>query len=105
MMAAYKQGVMTDDFLHCSYGDREVNHGVLLVGYGKVTKHDRVNGRCEWYWIIRNSWGPTWGENGFFKICADHYPSKQLPYGTCLVNKYSVWPTMNKSDIDPDFEI
>jgi len=28
-----------------------------------------------------------------------------LPYGTCLVNKYSVWPTMNKSDIDPDFEI
>ena len=46
MMGAYKQGVMTDDFLHCSYGDREVNHGVLLVGYGKVTSHDRVNGRC-----------------------------------------------------------
>jgi len=37
ILAAYKGGVMTEDFLHCSYTDREVNHGVLLVGYGKVT--------------------------------------------------------------------
>jgi len=36
MMAAYKTGVFTEDFLKCSYDDREVNHGVLLVGYGKV---------------------------------------------------------------------
>lgn len=75
MMGAYKQGVMTEEFLHCSYKDREVNHGVLLVGYGKVNSHDRVNGRCKWYWIIRNSWGANWGEDGFYRICADHYPS------------------------------
>ena len=37
MMGAYKNGILTDDFLKCSYPDREVNHGVLLVGYGKVT--------------------------------------------------------------------
>lgn len=36
MLQAYKTGVFTDDFLHCSYGNREVNHGVLLVGFGKV---------------------------------------------------------------------
>ena len=105
MFGAYKSGVFTDEFLHCSYGDREVNHGVVLVGYGKVTRHDRVRGRCSWYWIVRNSWGAKWGENGFFKICADHNGSKKLPYGTCLVNKYSVWPTMNHDDIDPNFEI
>lgn len=36
MYAAYKSGIMTEDFLKCSYISREVNHGVVLVGYGTV---------------------------------------------------------------------
>lgn len=76
MMAAYKEGVFTEEFLHCSYADREVNHGLVLVGYGKVTSKDRVRGRCKEYWIIRNSWGSDWGEDGFFRICADNPGSK-----------------------------
>lgn len=96
---------MTEDFLHCSYPNREVNHGLLLVGYGHVDKHDKVRGRCSEYWIIRNSWGPTWGEEGFFRICADDAGSHKVPQGTCLVNKYSTWPTADKGDIDPEFEI
>ena len=103
MMGAYKNGVLTDDFLKCSYPDREVNHGVLLVGYGKVTSNDRVRGRCREYWIIRNSWGGNWGDEGFFRLCADNPGSKKLPWGTCLVNKYATWPTMDPNDIDPDF--
>ena len=51
---------------------------------------------------MRNSWGPRWGDKGHFKICADHHGSKKLPYGTCLLNKYSTWPTNNKNDINPD---
>ena len=103
MMGAYKDGVMTEEFLKCSYPDREVNHGVVIVGYGKVLSRDRVRGRCQEYWIIRNSWGPNWGEEGFFRLCSDHAGSKQLPFGTCLANKYATWPTMDKNDIDPDF--
>uniref|UniRef100_A0A7S3FW15 Peptidase C1A papain C-terminal domain-containing protein n=1 Tax=Strombidium rassoulzadegani TaxID=1082188 RepID=A0A7S3FW15_9SPIT len=105
MMSAYKTGVMTNDFLHCSYIDLEVNHGVVLVGFGKVNRGDRVRGRCREYWIVRNSWGPNWGEEGFMRICMDGTGSKNTPVGSCLINRYTTWPTMNKEDIDPDFTI
>lgn len=41
-----------------------LNHGVLLVGYGVAP----VNGSDMPYWKIKNSWGAGWGENGFIKI-------------------------------------
>lgn len=100
MMGAYESGVMSDEFLHCSYSDLEVNHGVVMVGYGRATHKDYLRGRCKEYWIIRNSWGPNWGEHGFFRLCMDHAGSTKLPFGSCLVNKYTTWPTMDPSDID-----
>lgn len=49
-------------FAGCDYDqDIDINHVVQLVGYGT----DLELGD---YWLIRNSWGPEWGENGFIRI-------------------------------------
>ncbi len=36
MLGRYKNGILTEDFLKCSSISNEVNHGIALVGYGKV---------------------------------------------------------------------
>ncbi|KAM7263411.1 hypothetical protein ACFE04_001094 [Oxalis oulophora] len=65
-MQTYVKGVS------CPYiCSRRLNHGVLLVGYGS-TGYAPSRMKEKPYWIIKNSWGETWGENGFYKICRGH---------------------------------
>ena len=40
----------------------DVNHLVVLEGYGK----DETTGQE--FWIVRNSWGPNWGEGGYIRL-------------------------------------
>ena len=51
----YKSGIYQDP--ECGDG---LDHGVLVVRYG----HDLFRGLD--YWIIKNSWGDTWGEKRIF---------------------------------------
>jgi len=41
---------------------RKVGHSALLVGWGVDDKSG------DKYWLIQNSWGDNWGEDGYFKI-------------------------------------
>ncbi|CDW72368.1 UNKNOWN [Stylonychia lemnae] len=54
----YKSGIITSSACGTS-----LDHAVLLVGYGSQ------NGQS--YWIVKNSWGTTWGESGYVRILDD----------------------------------
>ncbi|CAD5206416.1 unnamed protein product [Bursaphelenchus okinawaensis] len=53
----YKTGVYYEK--HCS--PEQLDHGVLVVGYGTDPEHGD-------YWIVKNSWGEEWGESGYVRI-------------------------------------
>ena len=58
---------------------QQLNHAVLLIGYGFDEKG--------LYWIIQNSWGSGWGDNGYCKIRAEDGE------GILLSNIYGVYPS------------
>ncbi|KMT00384.1 hypothetical protein BVRB_9g216890 [Beta vulgaris subsp. vulgaris] len=62
-MSSYISGVSCP--LTCS---ADLEHGVLLVGYGSAGYSD-MRKEEKPYWIIKNSWGEYWGENGYYRLC------------------------------------
>ncbi|KAM3934537.1 dipeptidyl peptidase 1 [Leptodactylus fuscus] len=59
----YKGGIYHHTGLQDKFNPFQItNHAVLLVGYGV----DSTTG--EKYWIVKNSWGESWGEKGYFRI-------------------------------------
>jgi C1A family cysteine protease len=58
-------GTWDGNIYRCS-DDSSINHAILLVGYNDTGG----------YWIAKNSHGPSFGENGYFKI----------GYGECCIN-------------------
>ena len=43
----------------------KLTHSTVLIGWGNETKDD---GTSESFWIVRNSYGPYWGEQGNFRL-------------------------------------
>lgn len=78
----YAGGIMKREggLLGCNSDPKKADHGVAIVGYGTDGGDD--------YWIVRNSWGGSWGEQGYIR----------LPYGinACGIANFATYPTVSK---------
>ncbi|TKY55678.1 Cysteine proteinase RD21a [Spatholobus suberectus] len=72
----YQSGVFTGK---CGSG---LDHGVVVVGYGSENGVD--------YWLVRNSWGAGWGEDGYFKLERNVRGTSEGKCGIALEASYPV---------------
>eukprot|EP00435_Cladocopium_sp_Y103_P073544 s627_g44.t1 len=66
----------------------KLDHGVLLVGYGQS------GGQA--YWIIKNSWGFQWGEDGFGRLARGVGGE-----GECGILSQAAYPVLDKGKVVP----
>lgn len=77
---SYRSGVIA--MSTCGTG---LNHGVTLVGYDR----DAASGKN--YWIIKNSWGAGWGNQGYVWLERD---VTKTGHGTCGIRMKASYPVM-----------
>ena len=82
----YKSGI-----LRKSQCGTQIDHVVVIVGWGKEDIKDPYTGLVKEtveYWIVKNSWGTGWGENGYIRLEIDTAnPGDTV--GTCGILSYS----------------
>jgi len=62
-----------------------LDHGVLVVGYGTDSRYGD-------FWKVKNSWGSSWGENGYIRLCRNC--NKNRSSGQCGILEQPVYPTV-----------
>ncbi|KAJ8447947.1 hypothetical protein Cgig2_028823 [Carnegiea gigantea] len=82
----YTGGIYDGD---CSSNPDDIDHAVLIVGYGSEGGED--------YWIVKNSWGTDWGMSGYAHIRRN----TNLKYGVCAINAMASYPTQTYSAPSP----
>jgi cathepsin L len=95
----YHGGVFDDDNVE----HPDINHLVVVEGYGT----DQETGQD--YWLVRNSWGPLWGEDGYIRLKRVDPATLDDPDSIC---KMDITPrdgtacarTDDGQDIDPEPE-
>jgi len=75
----YSSGVYEDSACCTNCQQSDLDHGVLLVGFGT----DPDSGKD--YWLVKNSWNSGWGDNGYIKMIRDSE-------GSCGVPTYASYP-------------
>ena len=82
---AYRGGIFAD----CDDKEGEVDHAVTVVGYGREKGMD--------YWLIKNSWGVDWGEDGYMRL--------QRGVGMCGIGRYLAGILCERASFDDDNEV
>ena len=65
-----------------------LNHAALIVGWGK--EEDQADDNELDYWLVKNSWGPTWGEDGYIRIAIKEGE------GVCGIQLDPTYPTTKR---------
>ena len=73
----YKSGIYDD--VDCGF---QLDHGVLLIGYGI---ENNVS-----YWLVKNSWGTDWGENGYIRLKMNINDSRGI-CGIAMMASYPIF--------------
>ena len=74
----YSGGILTS-----SSCGTQLDHGVLVVGYGIEAGQK--------YWLVKNSWGTSWGENGYIRISRTDSTNDE---GVCGIAKHASFPVI-----------
>lgn len=85
----YSSGIITQEFLGLSCGEN-LTHAMLVVGYGSEDGLD--------YWILKNSWGTDWGENGYMRLQRNVDIEGK---GVCGINRDAAFASTGLSNIVP----
>ena len=78
-LQTYSSGILDKTAAQCPTS--RLNHAVTMVGYGTDTSSGKD------YWLVKNSWGKSWGESGYFRIRRGN--------GTCGINCYITSATVS----------
>ena len=73
----YSGGVITGEACGTS-----LDHGVLVVGYGEENN--------EKYWLVKNSWGDSWGDDGYVKIARSESEDDEGVCGIAMQPSYPI---------------